>query len=194
MKNLNFLKASSLLMVVLVMATFFFTSTNTTKNSNEQIIAELSEKLATMDAALAEVKAGNEMVGDMPFLGEITMFAGNFAPRGYKFCEGQLLPISQYSALFSLLGTIYGGDGRTTFALPDLRGRVAIQQGQGPGLERIVLGQKSGSERLDIRTINVSQDGGNNTEVVNHVGDRRQPYVGINYIIATDTGVYPSRN
>ncbi len=61
-----------------------------------------------------------------PFLGQIIMFGGNFAPRSWAFCDGQLLPISQNQALFSILGTIYGGDGRTTFALPDLRGRVAI--------------------------------------------------------------------
>ncbi|HCQ16454.1 MAG TPA: phage tail protein, partial [Cryomorphaceae bacterium] len=66
-------------------------------------------------------------------LGEVRIFAGNFAPRGWAFCAGQLLAISQNSALFSLLGTTYGGDGRTTFALPDLRGRAPIGVGQGPG-------------------------------------------------------------
>ena len=69
-----------------------------------------------------------------PFLGQITMFGANFAPRGWAFCDGQLLQISQNSALFSLLGTIYGGDGRQTFGLPDLRGRVPIHWGNGPGL------------------------------------------------------------
>jgi len=68
-----------------------------------------------------------------PFLGQITTFAGNFAPRGWAFCDGQLLPIAQNSALFSILGTTYGGDGRTTFALPDLRGRIPIHTGQSPG-------------------------------------------------------------
>ena len=75
------------------------------------------------------------------------MFAGNFAPRGWAKCEGQLLDISQNSALFSILGTIYGGDGTTTFGLPDLRGRVAIGPGDGPGLTSRPLGQKTGSER-----------------------------------------------
>ena len=73
------------------------------------------------------------------------MFGGTFAPRSWALCEGQLLAISQYQALFSILGTTYGGDGRTTFALPDLRGRVAIGEGQGPGLSNRPLGQRSGT-------------------------------------------------
>lgn len=81
-----------------------------------------------------------------PFMAQMTYFAGNFAPRGWAFCDGQLLAISRYSALFSLLGTTYGGDGRTTFALPDLRGRTAIHRGQGPGLSRYTLGEKVGTE------------------------------------------------
>ncbi len=81
-----------------------------------------------------------------PFIGEISMFGGNFAPRGWAFCDGQLLAISSNTALFSLLGTTYGGDGRTTFALPDLRGRAPIHVGHGPGLSTVTLGQKLGSE------------------------------------------------
>ncbi|NND33138.1 MAG: phage tail protein [Saprospiraceae bacterium] len=81
-----------------------------------------------------------------PFVGEIRMFAGNFAPRGWAFCDGQLLAVSQNDALFSLLGTIYGGDGRTTFGLPDLRGRIPIHAGTGPGLSERRLGAKAGSE------------------------------------------------
>jgi len=83
-----------------------------------------------------------------PFIGEIILFAGNFAIRGYAFCNGQLLPISQNQALFSILGTTYGGDGRTTFSLPDLRGRAPVHSGlsQGPGLSNRPLGQKSGFE------------------------------------------------
>ena len=81
-----------------------------------------------------------------PFLAEMSMFAGNFAPRGYAMCDGQLLAISSYSAVFSLLGTTYGGDGRTTFALPDLRGRTAIHPGTGPGLSTRSLGQSGGTE------------------------------------------------
>ncbi len=82
-----------------------------------------------------------------PFIGQVMMFGGNFAPRGWALCEGQLLAISTHSALFSILGTIYGGDGRTTFALPDLRGRTAIQSGNGPGLRNYRLGEKGGVER-----------------------------------------------
>ncbi len=85
-----------------------------------------------------------------PFVGEIRMFAGNFAPRGWALCDGQLLAISQNDALFSLLGTIYGGDGRTTFGLPDLRGRIPIHAGTGPGLSPRPLGQKGGAETETI--------------------------------------------
>jgi len=85
-----------------------------------------------------------------PFLGQISIFAGNFAPRGWTMCAGQLLSIAQNAALFSLLGTYYGGDGRTTFALPDLRGRIPLHQGQGPGLTNRVIGEQSGSENVTL--------------------------------------------
>ena len=87
-----------------------------------------------------------------PFIGEIRAFGFNFAPRGWAFCQGQLLAISANSALFSLLGTTYGGDGRTTFGLPDLRGRVAIGQGTGPGLSARLMGQKAGVESVTLNT------------------------------------------
>ena len=82
------------------------------------------------------------------------MFAGNFAPRGWAYCDGQLLAVSQNDALFSLLGTIYGGDGRTTYGLPDMRGRVPIHAGSGPGLSPRRLGAKAGSEN---ETLTVNQ-------------------------------------
>lgn len=85
-----------------------------------------------------------------PLLGQIQIFGFNFPPRGWAFCDGQLLPISQYQALFSLLGTTFGGDGRTTFALPDLRGRVSVHVGQGPGLARYLWGQKGGAENVTL--------------------------------------------
>lgn len=87
-----------------------------------------------------------------PFIGQIMMFAGNFAPRGWALCDGQLLSISSNSALFSILGTTYGGDGRTTFALPDLRGRVPVHQGAGKGLSPYKLGQKTGVENVTLDT------------------------------------------
>lgn len=90
-----------------------------------------------------------------PFLGEIKMFAGNFAPRGWALCNGQLLPINQNSALFSLLGTTYGGDGETTFGLPDLRGRVPVHAGQGPGLSNYAQGQKGGQETVTLTVPNL---------------------------------------
>lgn len=90
-----------------------------------------------------------------PFLGQIQIFGFNFNPRGWAFCNGQLLPIAQNQALFSLLGTIYGGDGRTTFALPELRGRLMVHKGQGPGLPDFRQGQKSGAERVTLTTGNL---------------------------------------
>lgn len=81
-----------------------------------------------------------------PFLGEIRMFGFNFAPTGWAMCNGQLVPIAQNTALFSLLGTFYGGNGTSTFALPDLQGRVGIHQGQGTGLSPYVIGQVGGAE------------------------------------------------
>ena len=87
-----------------------------------------------------------------PFVGQITMFAGNFAPRGWAFCDGQLMAVNQNDALFSLYGTIYGGDGRTTFGLPDLRGRTPIHAGPGPGLTNHRLGSKGGQETVTLTT------------------------------------------
>ena len=83
------------------------------------------------------------------------MFGGNFAPRGWAFCQGQLLPIAQNTALFSILGTTYGGDGRTTFMLPDLQGRVPMQQGNGPGLNHVSLGEKGGWEKVGLNSTNI---------------------------------------
>jgi microcystin-dependent protein len=108
-----------------------------------------------------------------PFVGEIRMFAGNFAPRGWAYCDGQLLVVSQNDALFSLLGTIYGGDGRTTFGLPDIRGRIPIHAGSGPGLSTRRLGEKGGTE--------------NETITVNQMASHTHPFQGTD-----DTGNTPS--
>ncbi|HEU4612084.1 MAG TPA: tail fiber protein [Kofleriaceae bacterium] len=85
-----------------------------------------------------------------PFIGEIRMVGFNFAPRGWAFCAGQLLPISQYDALFALIGTIYGGDGQSTFALPNMAGRLPVHQGQGPGLSNYVIGEAAGTESVAL--------------------------------------------
>lgn len=92
------------------------------------------------------------------FIGSIILFAGNFAPRGWAFCDGRLLAIAQNTALFSILGTTYGGDGITTFALPDLRGRVPVHAGngsQGPGLEAVQLGEAAGTNTTTLLTTNM---------------------------------------
>lgn len=122
-----------------------------------------------------------------PILGQLLMFAGNFAPRGWALCDGQLLPISSNSALFSILGTTYGGDGRTTFALPDLRGRVPIHPGSGAGLSAYRLGQKGGTETVTLtvnqipahhHTIAASQEEGTTDEAENAflANSSSQPY------------------
>jgi len=85
-----------------------------------------------------------------PFIAEIRIFAGNFAPRSWAFCNGQLLPVAQNTALFSLVGTTYGGDGRTTFGLPDLQGRAPMHPGRGPGLTSRRLGEKTGAETATV--------------------------------------------
>src|ERR687888_1120906 len=85
-----------------------------------------------------------------PFVAEIRIFAFNFAPKGWAFCDGQLLPLSQNTALFSLLGTTYGGNGKSNFALPDLQGRAPMHPGQGPGLSLHDLGETGGSETVTL--------------------------------------------
>ena len=88
-----------------------------------------------------------------PFVGEIRLFAGNFAPSGWALCDGELLSIAENAVLFSLLGTTYGGDGQTTFALPDLRGRLPIHRGSGPGLSSRTIGENGGAETVTL-TVN----------------------------------------
>lgn len=191
-----------------------------------------------------------------PFIGEIRMFAGNFAPRGWAFCQGQLLSIAQNQALFSILGTVYGGNGTTTFALPNLGSRSPVGTGQSPGLSQITLGEQSGTENVTILStqmpqhvhplagvtasvsIPTSSTAGSSktpsdTSVLSTTNDTtagaevdiygagpgdghlapfnaavngntavaggsqplpiRNPYLGMNFIIATE-GIYPSRN
>ena len=111
-----------------------------------------------------------------PYIGQIIMFAGNFAIRSYANCEGQLLPINQNTALFSILGTTYGGDGRTTFALPDLRGRFATQQGTGPGLPTYRLGERGGIFQKQLATTELPSHNHNYTpQFVNALATDVQP-------------------
>lgn len=108
------------------------------------------------------------------FIGEIRMFAGTFAPRNWALCDGQLLAINQNNALFSLLGTTYGGDGRTTFGLPDLRGRLSMHLGSGPGLTPRAIGSKFGQETT---TVSVAQTPAHNHDVLvsNAAGSQNTP-------------------
>ena len=151
------------------------------------------------------------------YIGEIRLFAGNFAPRGWAFCNGQTLPIQQYAAVFAILGVTYGGDGRTNFALPDLRGRVPVHSGNSmsPGLSPVILGERAGSEttvvnppivsaitsgvKLDAST--TGKDGVptlvtsvvlNNSSPQQKL-DNRSPYLGLNYIICLE-GIFPMRD
>ncbi len=111
-----------------------------------------------------------------PFIGQIVMFGGNFAPRDWALCDGQLLQISQWPALFSILGTTYGGDGRTNFALPDLRGRVAVHAGNGPGLPNILLGQSGGSATTTLNITNLpSHDHDHRLRGSTSIGDTSSP-------------------
>ena len=109
-----------------------------------------------------------------PFLGQIQAFGFNFAPRGWSKCDGQLLPISQHQSLFSLLGTIYGGDGRSTFALPELRGRASLHEGNGPGLTPRTIGAKSGAERVTLTAQQIPQHT-HHAKVNNAAGNSSDP-------------------
>jgi microcystin-dependent protein len=133
--------------------------------------------------ALFGVKRSEASIqGIEPMLGEIMLFAGNFAPKGWAFCNGQLLPINQNQALFSLLGTTYGGNGQTSFALPDLRDRVPIHFGQGLGLSNRTLGERAGETAHTLLL----------TELASH-SHAIQASSGFGTSV-TPTAMYPSRN
>lgn len=137
---------------------------------------------------------------DEAFIGSIVLFAGNYPPRNWAFCDGQHLAIASNSALFAILGTTYGGDGRVTFALPDLRGRVPVHAGAsaGPGLPAVALGESSGSRAVTLPVAGAVAPATTSTPgIVGVAGGGQfvsvmQPYLGLNYIICT-TGLWPSR-
>jgi len=122
------------------------------KNKNKMARFLVVVSMVMVMGGLTNVRLAMACGSGESFLASMCVFAGNFAPRGYAFAQGQLLSISQNTALFSLLGTIYGGDGRTTFALPDTRGRVVIGAGSGPGLSSYKLGARGGVERVTLST------------------------------------------
>lgn len=128
-------------------------------------------------------------------LAEIRMWAANFAPKCWMLCQGQTLSIAQNSALFSLLGTTYGGDGVSTFKLPDLRGRVPVGAGTGAGLTARELGESFGSETVTETAVSVGRPLGPAAGVKADASDTVsvvQPSLGVNYIICVE-GIYPSR-
>lgn len=108
------------------------------------------------------------MTTAQPYVGEIRIFAGNFAPAGWSFCDGRLVPISENDTLFTLIGTTYGGDGVNTFALPDLRGRLPVHQGQGPGLSNYVIGEAAGVETVTLTTSQIPA----HTHAMRAIGDQ----------------------
>ncbi|WP_201742291.1 phage tail protein [Mangrovicoccus ximenensis] len=126
-------------------------------------------KTAVLGIAAAAGLAGSQAGAQEMYLGQIFMMGSNFCPRGSVAADGQLLAISQFSALFSLYGTVYGGDGRTTFALPDLRGRSPVNAGAGPGLTPVMLGQRGGSDSMTLTAAQMPSHshGATGTVVVN---------------------------
>jgi microcystin-dependent protein len=136
-----------------------------------------------------------------PFIAEIRIFAGNFAPRNWAFCNGQLLPVAQNTALFSLVGTTYGGDGRTTFGLPNLQGRAPMHPGRGPGLTDRRLGQSSGVETVSVTEAQMASHnhtarGSENTAVASAPANNyvaRGGGRGVNSYLNEDTSVGASK-
>src|SRR5712692_3367466 len=120
-----------------------------------------------------------------PFVAEIRIFPFNFAPKGWALCDGQLMPISQNTALFSLLGTTYGGDGKSTFALPDMQGNAPIHAGQGPGLSLYDLGQMGGTETVTLLQSEIPAHS-HNVMASTAAGDNNPPAP--TFVIAQSTG------
>ncbi|MCA8928614.1 MAG: tail fiber protein [Alphaproteobacteria bacterium] len=138
-------------------------------------------------SSLALASAPTAWAGADPFIGEVMLLGGSWCPRDWAPADGRLLPINNNPALFSLIGNYYGGDGRTNFALPDLRGRTPIGAGQGPGLAPYQLGQKGGAESVTLSADQKpAQTNGGNQPV--HI---RDPYLAMTWCIALQ-GQYPS--
>lgn len=138
--------------------------------------------LALLGCSISSYAQGNQ------FVAEIKIFAGNFAPTGWAFCDGRLMPISQNTALFSLLGTTYGGDGKSTFALPDLRERVAIAQGTGPGLSIYDLGEQGGVTPLVLAPENLPAHNHTATvKISSSLGTSTVPLAGGSYGVSRQT-------
>jgi microcystin-dependent protein len=128
-----------------------------------------------------------------PFVAEIRIFPFNFAPKGWAFCDGQLLPISQNTALFSLLGTTYGGNGKSNFALPDLQGRAPMHPGQGPGLSLHDLGETGGSETVTLLESEIPAHS-HAVQAVNAPGNVKIPGPAVNLARANGGNVYANPN
>lgn len=178
--TLDIIKNKTWMMITFILGGIILTSAISSNKNNPVLPVEVSD----------------------PFLGEVSIFTGDFPPKGWAFCDGQLLAVASNQELFSLLGTTYGGDGNTSFALPDLRGRVAIHTDKtknGPGTDH-VFGEKGGSEIVDGMAKQIAKplagetgvyitEFNNNTRINN-----RQPSLGIRYIIAIDPAFrLPSR-
>lgn len=177
-------------------------------------------KPETVETPMAQPSISFRALTADPMIGEVMVVPYNFAPRGWAFCNGQLLPIAQNTALFSILGTMYGGDGRTTFGLPNLNSRAVMGAGRGPGLSDISIGETGGTSTVTLTTNQLPATVTVNEVMVRGTGgtqgvglakgaeagagtltasqmptavNNMPPYLGLNYIIAL-VGVYPSRS
>jgi len=150
----------------------------------------VSKLLASAAVGLALLAAAPAQASDC-LIGEMKLFAGNFAPSGYALAQGQQLPIAQFNALFAVLGATYGGDGRSTFALPDMRGRVPIGAGMGPGLNNVNLGLQSGYEWTTPRQSEAAAGSGASVAAPVQITNM-QPSTALNYIICIN-GIFPSQ-
>ncbi len=136
-------------------------------------------------------KAEDVVLAETPYIGEIILFGGSFAPRGWAFCDGQLLPINENQALFSILGTTFGGDGRVTFALPDLRGRVAVGPRNGAGLNPVREGGKFGSNSVYLNITNMPSHNHTATGSINLSDGLATHELGNGRHLSVNTGTSP---